>query len=61
MLYLALAGICVSIFGVVWVRVEWHTAKHLAELELENYDPNIEGIESAATPYIATQEASTHC
>jgi hypothetical protein len=60
MLDLALAGICVSIFGAVWVCVEWHTAKHLAELELENLDSSIEGIESTATLYIATHEASTH-
>jgi hypothetical protein len=59
MLDLALAGICDSIFGAVWVCVEWHTAKHLVELELENLDSSIEGIESTATPYIATHEVST--
>jgi hypothetical protein len=59
MLDLALAGICASIFGAVWVCVEWRTAKHLAELEFRNRDSSIQGVESSATPYIAKYEAAT--
>jgi hypothetical protein len=36
MLDLSLAGICVCIFGAVWIWIEWLNAKNRAELEFKN-------------------------